>query len=337
MKKKDTIRKSYGWLRDKLSQQSIQWRLQFIWDNILYYYKGIYVSLDEHHIFIFAAGLAFSLFICIIPFVLILFWILGNFLDSSSVSMQIDSLIYTVIPYEEYADFVRELIFNRINELVKYKDVVGIIGLGGLLFAASGFSGSIRTVLNKIFGAKEDVNIILGKLRDFALIFVTMVVLVITSVLLPLLDLLKNASDVFMELKFLQHPFFQKLATKVFSMSISFLLITIVFSVLYRFVPIVKIRKRSVLIGALWAAGMWEGMKQLFGYYLSNFSTYGQIYGTYAFLVAVAFWIYYSSAVFIFGAEIGKLYNDNPLQKSNRKNKHPLTKEQKKILRTPKV
>ena len=35
-----------------------------------------------------------------------------------------------------------------------------------------------------------------------------------------------------------------------------------------------------------------------------------KIYGTYVLFVVVAFWIYYSSIVFIIGAEIGKLYSD---------------------------
>jgi membrane protein len=81
-------------------------------------------------------------------------------------------------------------------------------------------------------------------------------------------------------------------------------------------VPIVKIKIRALIIGALWAAGLWEGMKLIFGYYIANVATFGQIYGTYALIVVVAFWIYYSCVVFVFGAVIGKLYNDNPHRKN---------------------
>ncbi|MCH7827530.1 MAG: hypothetical protein IIC75_06115, partial [Bacteroidetes bacterium] len=48
----------------------------------------------------------------------------------------------------------------------------------------------------------------------------------------------------------------------------------------------------------------------VFGYYIYHFGFIGRIYGTYAFLVVVAFWIYYSSVVFIIGAEIAKLHSD---------------------------
>jgi uncharacterized BrkB/YihY/UPF0761 family membrane protein len=79
---------------------------------------------------------------------------------------------------------------------------------------------------------------------------------------------------------------------------------------MYRFVPTLKIRKRSVVVGAIWASLFWEAAKQGFGYYLNNFANFGKIYGTYALIVVVAFWIYYSSIVFILGGEIGKLFNE---------------------------
>ena len=63
-------------------------------------------------------------------------------------------------------------------------------------------------------------------------------------------------------------------------------------------------------IGAIWASLFWVGAKILFGMYLSNFTTFSRIYGAYALGIVVAFWIYYTSAVFILGAEIGKLFDE---------------------------
>ena len=78
----------------------------------------------------------------------------------------------------------------------------------------------------------------------------------------------------------------------------------------YSFIPTSKIKHRSALVGALWASLFWVGMKILFGYYLANFQTWGKIYGTYALVIVIAFWIYYTAAVFIIGAEIGKLFDE---------------------------
>ena len=284
-------------------------RLQNLAIAVVYYAVNLFNSIDRYHVFLFSGGLAFSILLCIIPFILILFWVLGNFLSSASVAMQINSLIDTAIPYDTYSDFIKEILMNRIKEVVAFKNFAGIVGLFGLLFAASGFSGSIRTILNTIFGAKADVNFFLGLLRDFALIFVTIVLLFVSATIFPIIDVLRNFSNSYVELEFLKYGIFQKLFTTIFSLST----IIILFSLLYHFVPIVKIKKRAVFVGAVWAAILWETVKQIFGYYLYHFATYGKIYGAYALIIAIAFWLYYSAIVFVFGAIIGKLYHDRLL------------------------
>ena len=85
--------------------------------------------------------------------------------------------------------------------------------------------------------------------------------------------------------------------------------------------PTKKIRKRSVLLGAAWASVFWVGAKIIFGMYLSNFTTFSRIYGAYALGIVVAFWIYYTAAVFILGAEIGKLFDERLSMKIAEKTK----------------
>ncbi|MCH7721744.1 MAG: YihY/virulence factor BrkB family protein [Bacteroidetes bacterium] len=271
-----------------------------------HYFGGLYDRVDRHHVFLLSGGLAFSLFVCIIPFTLIIFWLLGKFLNSTEVELQIVTLIDTLIPYETYANFAKDIIFARVHEVVEFRNLAGFIGIVGLFFAASGFASSLRTVLNKVFGTDIDMNIFLGKLRDFVVILIVVLAFFITTMLLPLLDFLSSFAQSTPYLQFFNQPLFHS----VISASISFVLMYIIFSLMYKFMPIVKIRKRSVLIGALWAAFMWVGAKVLFGMYLANFKTFSRIYGAYALGIVVAFWIYYTAVVFIIGAEIGKLFDE---------------------------
>ncbi|HSL88745.1 MAG TPA: YihY/virulence factor BrkB family protein [Ignavibacteriaceae bacterium] len=288
------------------------WFLKFF----KHYFGGLYLRFDTHHIFLFAGGLAFSLFVCIIPFVLIIFWILGNFLSSAEVEGQIVTLINTVIPYDEYSNFVKDIIFKRVYEVIEFKNLAGIIGIVGLFFAASGFFSSMRTVLNKINGTDIDVNVFLGKLRDFLFIISVILLFFISIMALPLLELFISIAQETPYLQFFAHPIFQRVFTAIFSLLIMYF----IFYAFYRYIPTVKIRSRSALVGAGWAALLWVGMKILFGYYLSNFGTWGRIYGAYALVVVIAFWIYYTAAVFIIGAEIGKLFDERLNERISRKN-----------------
>jgi membrane protein len=284
-----------------------------------HYFGGLYDRIDRHNVFLLSGGLAFSLFTCIIPLILIMFWILGNFLSSEEMELQIITLINTVIPYSEYADFVRQIIFSRVEEVIEFKNVAGMIGFGGLLFAASGFFSSMRTVLNKINGTDIDINIFLGKLRDFLVILIAILLFFASILALPLLELFRTIAESTPYLKFFNHTIFQQVFTVLVSLFIMFSL----FYLFYSFIPTTKIKHRSAVVGAIWAAVMWVGMKVLFGYYLSNFQTWGKIYGTYALLIVIAFWIYYTAAVFIIGAEIAKLFDERLKEKIASKHIQP--------------
>jgi membrane protein len=280
-----------------------------------HYFGGLYDRTDRHHLFLYSGGLAFSLFVCIVPMVLIIFWLLGKFLNSVEVELQINNLIDTVIPYATYANFVKEIIFQRVQEVVEYRNVAGWVGIIGLFFAASGFASSLRTVLNKINGTDIDINIFLGKLRDFVVIISIVLVFLVLILTLPILDFLISFAQSTPYLQVFNQPIFQR----VFTASFSFFVMFFIFAVLYKFMPTKKIRKRSVALGALWASIFWVGAKILFGMYLSKFTTFSRIYGAYALGIVVAFWIYYTAAVFILGAEIGKLFDERLGEKLKKK------------------
>ena len=280
-----------------------------------HYFGGLYDRTDRHHLFLLSGGLAFSLFVCIIPMTLIIFWLLGKFLNSVEVELQLNTLIDTVIPYATYANFVKDIIFERVQEVVKYRNVAGWVGVIGLFFAASGFASSLRTVLNKINGTDIDINIFLGKLRDFIVIIVIVLVFLALILTLPMLDFFVSFAQLTPYLQVFNQPIFHR----VFTASFSFFVMFLIFAVLYKFIPTVKIRKRSVLLGAAWASIFWVTAKILFGMYLANFTTFSRIYGAYALGIVVAFWIYYTAAVFILGAEIGKLFDERLNERINKR------------------
>lgn len=277
-----------------------------------HYLGGLYKRADEHHIFLFGGGLAFSLFLCIIPFVLIVFSILGKVLEAESVEQQIYTFINTIIPYKEYADYAKQIISTRIAEFIEYKTIAGLIGGFGLLFAASGLFSSMRTILNRIFSTTEDKNVVVGKLRDFGMVLFIIVSILLTTIILPAIDIIKNVIHKWTVLNFFQLSSFQH----AFITTISLVIIFITFYVFYSFIPYAKLGRKIPAVSAFWATVFWEIAKRIFGYYLYNFATLNKIYGTYALIIVLAFWIYYSSVLFIFGAEIGQLYRERKMLKT---------------------
>lgn len=299
---------------DEVKQKLHDFRQRPRIEKIIKYLKGFFKHyiielidrMGEHHVFLFAGGLAFSLFVCIVPLVFIMFWVLGNILGGADVVQQVNTFVDTFIPYENYASVVKTMLDKRVHELVEFKNLAGYLGFFGLLFAASGFFSSMRTILNRVFGVVKDVNVVVSKLLDFALILLVIFLFLASNFIFPLIDVLRNFSSEVPYLSFLQDGIFHRVVT----VSLSLLTIFILFSTFYKVVPVRKIRNRSAAVGAIWASLLWVGAKEIFGYYVYNIGTLGKIYGAYAIGIVIAFWIYYSSIVFIVGGLIGKLYEE---------------------------
>lgn len=271
-----------------------------------HYFGGLYHRADSHHIFLNAGGLSFSLFVCVIPIILVLFSVLGTIFEKSTLENEIVTMIDRAIPYETYNETVKQFILDRIVEFRQHRKVAGIIGALGLLFAASGLFSSMRTILNKVFSTKVEKHALIGILRDLGMVIFVMAYVLISVTLLPIMEVIKDSASSFRLLSFIQ----LSLVDRIFIGVASFLIIYLVFFTLYSLIPYEKLRRRVVNVSAFWATLLWEIARQAFGYYITHMATLKAIYGTYLFLIVVAFWFYYTSVVFILGAEIGQLYRE---------------------------
>lgn len=88
---------------------------------------------------------------------------------------------------------------------------------------------------------------------------------------------------------------------------ISFGLVTILFAMIYKILPSVRIAWRDVIIGALVTALLFSIGKFMIGLYLGN-SAIGSSYGAAGSVILVLVWVYYSAQIFLLGAEFTKVY-----------------------------
>ncbi len=77
---------------------------------------------------------------------------------------------------------------------------------------------------------------------------------------------------------------------------------------MYWVVPATKVRPQDVWLGALVAAVLFEVGKIGFTFYLENFGSYDVVYGSLGAVATFLFWIYISSIILLFGAEVASEY-----------------------------
>ncbi len=251
-----------------------------------------------------SSGVSFSILWVIIPTMLVLLGILGLYFDKYNALQKINEYINQALPVDfEAKEIFLETISNKAFELSNNAWITVTIGLFGIFWAMSSMFSYMRDALNRIFEVKESLNFFKGKLRDFILLLMIMVLFSLTTIFTSLQQIDNQI------IKFV----FASLSSVVTSHSVflvllPFMISYVMFFFLYRFVPHYKIPTRAILFGSFVSAVLYEILKYLFAYYILNISNYNMIYGAYGALVIFMLWVYVISLIFCIGAAIGKIY-----------------------------
>lgn len=91
---------------------------------------------------------------------------------------------------------------------------------------------------------------------------------------------------------------------------VSVTIITVLFAIIYKFIPRVAIRWRDVWIGALVTSLLFTLGKFLIGIYIGKAGVESS-YGAAGALAVILIWVYYSAQIFLLGAEFTKVYAES--------------------------
>ena len=176
--------------------------------------------------------------------------------------------------------------------------LAGLIGLATLMFGASGAFAELRDDLNKMWDARPPRAGIAGVLMQR--IFAFLLVLVSGALLFGLM--LISTAIAFIRRFFGDVIDVPPAVLDAANFVLSFAILTVVFALVFRFVPDRRLPWRVLWIGATVSATLAVIGKALLGWYLGRAGV-GSAYGAAGSIVAIAFWLYYSAQIFLLGAE----------------------------------
>jgi membrane protein len=243
----------------------------------------------------------FTIF-AIAPILIIIISIFGLIFEEQTISDKIYNELNVLIG-SQGADFIKTIVQNfRETE----RDLLGtIIGVAVFLIASTTFFNVLQNSLNFIWRVRaKPKNNLFKSLKDrllsFGLIlsigFILLVSLVIDAALSFLKDFLNN---------YLQN--YTYILIRLLNFIISFGILTFVFALIYRFLPDTKIRWRVTWIGSVITAILFTIGKYLIGLILGA-SNINVMYGAAGSVVVFILWVFYSSIILFFGAEITQQY-----------------------------
>ena len=181
-----------------------------------------------------------------------------------------------------------------------------IIGIITLLLGASGVFGQLKDALNTIWEVQPKPNQgLLATLKDRFLSFT----MVLGTGFLLLVSLVINAAAAALAIFLKSFLPGGDILGQIVTLIITFGVITVVFALLFKYLPDVEIAWSDVWIGAAISALLFGLGQFALGLYL-RFGNVGSAFGAAGSLVVVLVWIYYSAQIFLLGAEFTQVYTN---------------------------
>jgi membrane protein len=265
-------------------------------------FKTIFTKWVNDEPFQSSAALSYYTLFSLAPLLIISIAVAGFVFGREAAQHQIVLTIQGLIG-QESAQAIQAMIQNASNT-----PKTGILStlFGGivLLVGAGGVVGQLQTSLNTIWGvaAKSDSGLhdfIRKRFISFAMVLgIGFLLLVSLAVSAFISGFTQFIGGLFGGTAIIAH---------LLDILISFAFITLLFAMIYRFLPDARIQWQDVWIGGALTSILFTIGKFLIGLYLGT-SGVTSIYGAAGSLITVLLWVYYSALIFLLGAEFTQVY-----------------------------
>ena len=247
------------------------------------------------------AALAFYSVLSIAPLLIIAIAVAGMVFGQEAASGQLDAQIRELVG-KEGAEAVKDMLANA--QKPSEGILAGVVGVVTLLVAASGVFGQLQDSMNTIWEVEPKPGrgiwgLIKDRFLSLSMVFGIGFLLLVSLILSSVLGALGGAFEGVL-------PVPAALLQGV-ELVVSLTVVTLLFAMIYKFLPDVEIAWGDVWVGSVITALLFTVGKFAIGLYLGR-SSFGSAYGAAGSLVVLLVWIYYSSQILFFGAEFTKAY-----------------------------
>jgi membrane protein len=248
------------------------------------------------------AALAFYTMLSLSPLLLVSVAIAGFAFGEDAARGEIVGQMHDVVG-QEGAVVIEQLVAK--SAATTGKGLMAVVGFLILFFGASGVFVELQGALNTIWkvpGKKSEGGIwriIRERLLSFSLvcgmIFLLLASLVVSAILSGISDRIAGWMPG------------MTLLAEVVNFFLTLGILTLLFAMIYQWLPEVDLAWSDVWVGAATTAVLFSLGKYLIGLYLGT-AAVGSAYGAAGALVVLLIWLYYSTQIVIYGAELTYLY-----------------------------
>jgi len=253
--------------------------------------KRAFRAFSAHDTLELAAALAFYTALSLAPLIIVLLWLLGQLRAGSEAHLlaQVEQLIGV------QGREVTQAVIDSTTRKPGVASVAGIVSLGTFAFGASGVFSQLQHSLNTIWNveAKPGLGVrawLRKRLLSFSMLGLAAFLLLVSLVASAAVAAIAQWAP-------------EGVLLQTATLVVSTLVYAALFGAVFKLLPDVRMAWRDVVLGALLTAVLFTVGKTFIGLYVAHYSV-GSSYGAAGSLVVVLVWVYFSSAIVLFGAEL---------------------------------
>lgn len=262
--------------------------------------KGTFTEFGEDNVLRLSAALAYYAIFSIGPLLVIAVGLAGLAFGHDTVRHQIQGELHSMLG-EKPAQTIETMMSGQKHSGSLITTIVGIVVL---LVGAGGVFGQLKDSLNTIWEVKAKPGagiwgFIRNRFLSFTMVLGTGFLLLVSMALTTFLTAISDSIGSRLPLSgALVHGL---------NFIFSFAIITVLFAMILKYLPDVRVPFRKVWVGAIGTAFLFTVGKYLLALYLGRAST-SSSYGAAGSVIIILMWVYYASVILFFGAEFTQVY-----------------------------
>ncbi len=260
-------------------------------------FKESLTKFGKDDIFTHAAALSYYTIFSLPPMLVIILFTTTRFYDESTVKDALRNQIGSMVGTEG-----AEQLFQTIEKMNVFEPTIWatILGVGILIFTSTTVLVTMQNALNKIFEVKAKpegwgiLKMITDRILSFALLvglgFVMLVSLSVNAFIETFGNYLQGLYGGFSIILYI-------LTTWI----LPFLIITVMFALMFKFLPDAKLKWSDTWFGAILTSALFMAGKYLISFYIGTSNVAG-LYDAAGSIMVIMVWVFYASIIVMFGA-----------------------------------
>ena len=279
--------------------------------------KRTFKEVSKDHLAAFAGNLTYKGLFALFPFFVFLLSLLGLFGAPELVRTMLDQ-VSAVLP-EGATAFLEDQLLGIAQSKAQGAFTVGaIISIFLALWGVSGAFRSVMEAMNVMYEVEEARPIWKQYLISVLLSLGVAALLLFALGLVIFGPQLGGAIADLVGLGFV----FQ-VVWNIVQWPVLLFFVLFAFALVYYFAPDVEQRFKWISPGSIIAVALWLVFSLLFSLYVSNFGSYNATYGSFAGIVILMLYIYYSAFIMLIGAELNQVIEEHIPEGKNEGEKTP--------------